>query len=241
MGQNISENVIVIEGHSGVGKTSTAQTLAVELGYAFLDSGLVYRAFSLHLIRHDIPLVPKLVYRALDSFDPYIKKDGSVILEGHDVTSLLHDRQVTEIVSSVSSAQFVRKKVNKIMLDFSSRYEGQVVITGRSTAAEVFPETRLIFDLQADAEVRAMRRFTQRMETWNGEGMEPNYDEILVALRKRDLSDINKPVMPMATNEQAVIINTEELDLKEVVDQISKEVRLKIATIEGVMRRNKEL
>ena len=240
MGKNTSENVIVIEGFSGVGKTTTAQKLAAELGYAFIDSGLLYRAFSLHLIRHNYELIPKEVYKALDFFEPHINKDGTVILEGHDVTHLLHEQQVTEIVSTVSSAQFVRKKINNLMKEFSMRHEGRVVITGRSTAAEVFPETRLIFDLQASAEIRAMRRFEQQVRYWSGEGIEPNYEEILLGLKRRDFSDINKPVMPMAINEQAFIINTEELDLEQVVSLISNEVRLRLLRVEGVIRREKE-
>lgn len=240
MGQNISENVIVIEGHAGVGKTSTAIKLANDLGYAFLDSGLLYRAFSLYLISHNIQLIPKEVYQSLSLFEPYIEKDGSVILEGHDVTALLHEKQVTEMVATVSSARFVRKMINNLMKEFSLRYEGRVVITGRSTAAEVFPETRLIFDLQADVEVRAMRRYMQMIEIWNGEGDEPNYDQILLSLKRRDTTDINKEVMPMVTNEQAFIIDTKDKDLGQVVSLVADEVRQRSGTIEGDCWRGKE-
>jgi cytidylate kinase len=240
MVQSIFENIIVIEGFSGVGKTSTAISLANDLGYAFLDSGLLYRAFSLHLIRHNIELIPSEVSQSLDLFKPYVMKDGSVILEDHDVTFLLHENQVTEMVSTISSARFVRKKINSLMKEFSIRYEGRVVITGRSTAAEVFPETKLIFDLQAGVEVRAKRRYMQKMETWNGESDEPNYDEILLSLMRRDEADINKEVMPMATNEQAFIINTKERDLGQVVSLIADEVKQRQGTIEGYVRRSKE-
>jgi CMP/dCMP kinase len=242
MVQSIFENIIVIEGHSGVGKTTTAQALALELDYAFIDSGLLYRAFCLYLIRHGIPLIAKEVYRSLDLFEPYIQKDGSIILEGYDVTNLLHEKQVTQMVSAISGALFVRKMINNLMIEFSERYEGRVIITGRSTAQEVFPETKLIFDLQADAEVRALRRFKQRMISWDGEGEEPNYDEILIALRRRDEADINKPVMPMETNEQAIIIKTEELNLQEVVSTIAREVRCRWGMTEGelITRRNVE-
>ncbi|MFH1535996.1 MAG: (d)CMP kinase, partial [Patescibacteria group bacterium] len=192
-------DVITIDGPTSSGKNSVGLLLAQKLGYQFIDSGSIYRAGCILILRNNIPLddLPKVVdvYKNLD-----IKiRAQKFFANGEDVTDNLHDPEVTKIVSVISAIRQVREAVKIIQYKITGGKN--TVMTGRDIGSEIFPNAKHKFYLTADIKIRVQRRFEQLVKK------DPTikYETVLKDMQERDKKDTDREVSPLRIPEGAII------------------------------------
>ena len=215
-------NIIAIDGPAASGKTTIANQLAEKWGYLFFDTGVMYRAVTWLALHKDIStknetLVTELADRIKIDVAPPSKDDGreyDVIADGIDVTWKIRKKKVDSRVSRVSAYPGVRKALTRQQRRIG--LVGKVIMVGRDIGTVVLPEADLKIYLDADVEERANRRYKQRVD--RGEDVE--LPKILKKLEKRDNIDSTREVAPLRAAEDAVLINTDDLSVAEVVSKI---------------------
>lgn len=202
--------VIAVDGPSGSGKSSVCKNLAKRLGYEHLDTGALYRTLTLYFIEKGF--LNKEDVGGLFGSGFELKYDrGRVFMDGKDVSKEIRTPLVDSNVSYVSSLSFVRDFVNSKIREFGE--EKNLLIDGRDIATVVVPDAKYKFFLDAKPEVRARRRFEERPDNMS-------YEEVLEAIKKRDLADSTREIAPLKAADDAVKIDTGELDIDEVADII---------------------
>jgi cytidylate kinase len=215
----LKPQLIAIDGPVAVGKSSVGLRLAKRLGYVFFDTGMIYRAFTWKVLESGVSSQdePKLCQLATTTeFDFSPSKDGalSVFIDGEDVTSRLLSPEIEELVASVAKVAGVRQAMVSEQRELAER--GKVVMAGRDIGTVVLPQAELKIFLTASTEVRAERRYKELLKR----GQNSSLAMVLGDLKRRDKMDINRSISPLKPAEDAVVINTEELELEQVVDKI---------------------
>lgn len=215
-------SVITIDGPSASGKSSVGYLFSREIGYAFVDSGSIYRAGCIKILKKGIPLDSsdkhcEIFRDLLIEFDNTGERQ-TILLDGFDVTEVLHEPGITSIVPIVGANLTVRSEVRSIQSKLARR--GNVIMTGRDIGSEIFPNAKLKFFLTASAEIRALRRYQQVVaDTPNA----PKYEDILTEIQQRDIQDSRREASPMRVPEDAIIIDTTKIEFNEVVGRLSFE------------------
>lgn len=213
---------IAIDGPAASGKSAVGAALAAGLGYRFFDTGAMYRAITwIALIRgidvRDAVALAAFAERAkisvLDAPPGTVSPTG-VVVDGEDATPHLRDPNVEASVSLVSRVPGVRAALVRIQRDLAA--EGGVVMAGRDIGTVVLPDAGLKVYLDASREVRARRRAAQMRES----GLEPDFDALVADLERRDGIDSSREASPLTAAADAVIINTDQLTVEEVVRRI---------------------
>jgi len=220
-------NIIAIDGPAASGKTTIANQLAAKWGYLFFDTGVMYRAVTWLALNNDIPTgdEPKVTDLAdhvqIDVRPPSLNdgREYDVIADGQDVTWLIRKKKVDAKVSKVSAYPGVRQALTRQQRRIGLR--GKVIMVGRDIGTVVLPEADLKIYLDASVEERAQRRYQQRIER----GGKAEYSKILKMLKKRDKKDSTREIAPLRAAEDAVLINTDNLSIPEVVAKIEKMAR----------------
>jgi len=209
--------IITIDGAAGTGKTTVGILTANRLNFDFLDTGKIYRAFTLKLIKDSISLEKKEIIKHLDKTKinySYKEKKESVYLNKIDITDEILSKEVDNNVSLVSKIPEVRDKMTSLQRSIVS--DKNFVVVGRDIGTVVLPNAELKIFLIASIEERARRRFAEREDQ--------NYSDILESIKNRDVIDSTREVAPLKTPENAVIIDTEGIDIIEVSNKIIKEI-----------------
>ena len=220
-------NIIAIDGPAASGKTTVANKLAEKWDYLFFDTGVMYRAvtwLALHngISTKDEEAVSELAHQATIDVFPPSKDDGreyDVIADGIDVTWFIREQRVDNKVSRVSAYPEVRRALTAQQRRIGLR--GKVIMVGRDIGTVVLPEADLKIYLDASVEERTRRRYKQRIDR----GEEANFEEIHKVLKKRDRIDSTREVAPLCAADDAVIINTDNLDEAEVLSEIETIIR----------------
>lgn len=216
--------IIAIDGPAASGKSTIAEKLAADLGYLYFDTGVMYRAVTLAALRvlhsvQDEQLVTEIAGRVqIDVLPPRVS-DGrlyDVLLDGTDVTWAIRQPEVDRNVSQVSAYSGVRKAMTEQQRRIGQR--GAVVMVGRDIGTVVFPEAELKIYLDASVEERARRRH----EEVSRRGQITTYEEILDAMKRRDKMDLSRVIAPLRPAADAVIVNTDGLDVCQVLKQVKK-------------------
>lgn len=199
---------IAIDGPAASGKSSLGRAIAERLGYHFLDTGLMYRAFTLAATRHDVEATDEACQRFVRELDLRLGDEAEtrVYLGDEDVTGLLHNPEIETRVSSYSRLEPVRKKMREMQRAFADR--GKAVLAGRDIGEVVLPHAPVKFYLEADEVARARRRNAER-----GIAHEEAARESHVQLTRRDRLDSGQTFLPP----DAIVIDTTELTLAEVI------------------------
>lgn len=213
---------IAIDGPAASGKTTVGERLAKNLGYLFFDTGNMYRAVTWAALQElggvcDEEKVMSLARRVVIDIQPPSAEDGrlaDVLLDGKDITWQIRSREVDANVSPVSAYRGVRKEMTEQQRRIGMR--GKVVMVGRDIGTVVLPEADLKLYLDASSEVRARRRYQEIL----ARGGEATYAEILAGLRRRDQIDSSREVAPLKVAEDAIVIQTDNLTIDEVISQI---------------------
>jgi cytidylate kinase len=193
--------------------------LARKLGYIFFDTGMTYRAFTSKVLKSGIS--PKdeneLYHLASTTKFDFVPSHGgklSIIVDGDDVSHELLRPEVEEQVAAISKIAGVRQTMVSQQRKFAQR--GKVIMAGRDIGTVVLPEAELKIFLVASAEERANRRYKELLN----HGRKVDYDVIFAELKRRDEVDTHRLISPLRPAADAIIINTEKLSLKQVVDKI---------------------
>ena len=217
--------VIAIDGPSGAGKSTAGRIVAERLGYVFLDTGAMYRALALKALRTRTPVEDGQALAALAREAAIeLGADGSVRLDGEDITASIRTREVSTAASQVSVHPAVRRVMVARQQELGRR--GGVVMDGRDIGTAVFPDADLKFYVDADSRKRAVRRRQELADA----GIHAELDAIEREIRARDLSDSTRKDSPLTRAEDAVHVDTTALGLDEVVARM-------MMAVEDVLRR----
>lgn len=214
--------IIAVDGPAASGKSTVAEKLAVELGYLYFDTGVMYRAVTLAALRKfkvvdDKQAVERLANDLQIDVQPPSQTDGrlyDVLMDGEDVTWAIRTPEVDRSVSQVSAYPGVREAMTAKQRQIGQR--GCVVMVGRDIGTVVFPEAELKIYLDASVETRARRRFDEIIRR----GQQDTYENILDAMRRRDQMDSTRAIAPLRPAEDAIVLNTDGMDVMEVLSRI---------------------
>lgn len=208
---------IAIDGPAGSGKGTLAKELAKKFDLINIDTGATYRCVALKTLRNNISLNDtNKIIELSKNIDIDLKSDGRVFLDGEDVTSEIRGKDVTNIVSPLSSIVEVRKNLVEIQRKIAS--DNNVVMEGRDITTVVLPDAKYKIYLDASLDSRASRRFKENQE----KGIEMSYDEVYENIKSRDYNDMNKEVGSLKRTDEQFYIDTTDLTVQEEVDIIEK-------------------
>jgi cytidylate kinase len=214
--------IITIDGPAGAGKSSAARGLAQRLGFEFLDTGAMYRAVTLALLRRQVPLSATDAVAELLAGMHFELSHGRVVFNGEDVTTQIRTAEVTAASGAVADCPAVRHA----LADWQRRLAAgrNVVCEGRDQGTVVFPNAECKFFLEADPLERAHRR--QREMAERGEARP--LDEVLRAQEVRDRRDAERTIAPMVPAPDALRLDSTHLSPEAVVQQLEREVRQRL-------------
>lgn len=201
---------IAIDGPSGAGKSTISKLLADRISFEYLDTGAMYRSFTLYYLQNAIDINDEdLVNEHINEIDLDIV-DGSFYLDGVNVDQEIRSQEVTLNVSLVSSYKAVREFLVKEQRRISK--SNNIVVDGRDIGSIVLPNASIKFFLTADPEVRAQRRFDQLEDT------SLTFQEVLSDIIRRDKLDSTRKESPLIKAEDAIEIDSSYLTIEEVVE-----------------------
>jgi cytidylate kinase len=215
------EDIITIDGPSGVGKSTLAKALATRLGYGYLDTGALYRAVTLAAIKNGLRLNPpdeKEIACLLDRIDLALDEKGRVLLDGERLELVLREDRVNTRVSLVSAVGRVRSYLVKLQRDFAAR--GPLVAEGRDLGSVVFPEARVKFYLEADPSERARRRARQNIQGSLDMEESEAEEHVLKDQERRDRLDAERTLSPLRLSKDMIKIDTTDLSVDEVLEKM---------------------
>ena len=221
--------VVAIDGPAGTGKSTVSRGLARELGARYLDTGSMYRIVTLALVRAGVDLNdPGAIAAAADvplsiGYDPDVEE---AFLGDEDVSAQIRGDEVTRAVSAVSAVSEVRTRLVAIQRELATG-PGSVVVEGRDIGTVVLPDAPVKIFLTASAETRARRRNEQNVAA----GLPDDYETVLADVRRRDHLDSSRAVSPLRAAEDAVIVDTSDMNQTEVVAALRDLVDKRMETV----------
>ncbi|MCR4587371.1 MAG: (d)CMP kinase [Lachnospiraceae bacterium] len=211
---------VAIDGPAGAGKSTIARRVAAEKGFIYVDTGAMFRAIGLYMLRNGIDLEDKeALERECQKAEVTIcYKDGeqNVILNGENVSGLIRTPEVGDAASKVSVNGVVRERLLYLQRELASTSD--VVMDGRDIGTVVLPNAKPKIYLTASVEVRAMRRFKELQE----KGQEAVLEEIQEQIRERDDRDMHRDIAPLKQAEDAVLVDTSDMTIEEACAAILK-------------------
>ena len=219
--------VIAIDGPAGTGKSSVAVGLAKALDADYLDTGAMYRIVTLSVLRSDIDLDDTAaIAAAVSDVDLAVGHDPDTdrsYLAGEDVSAEIRGDAVTKAVSAVSAVPEVRVRLVELQRELASA-PGNVVVEGRDIGTVVLPDADVKIFLTASAEERARRRHDQNVAA----GLPSDYETVLADVRRRDHLDSTRAVSPLRAADDAVVVDTSEMNQSEVITFLTELVAQKV-------------
>ncbi len=209
---------IAIDGPAGAGKSTIARKLAEKLGYIYVDTGAMYRAMALCMLNQgiDAKKEAQVVFAAeeADISIQYQQGEQQVILNGENVTGQIRKEAVSRMASSISVYPAVRKKL--VALQQKLAKTADVIMDGRDIGTCVLPDAKVKIYLTASVEARAKRRFLELTE----KGADCNLDKIKKDIEERDYRDMHREASPLKQAEDAVLVDSSNMNIEEVVEAI---------------------
>jgi cytidylate kinase len=216
---------IAIDGPAASGKSTLGAALARHLGYLYFDTGVMYRAVTWAALHQLIDInnefaVTRLASAISIDVQPPSQDDGrqyDVICDGVDVTWAIRESRIDQYVSPVSAYPGVRSAMTAQQRRIG--LQGSVIMVGRDIGTVVLPEAQLKIYLDATVEARAHRRHTEVRARGNDL---QTFDEILTAMKRRDLIDSSRATAPLKPAQDAVIIDSTQMDVPQVIAAVEK-------------------
>ncbi len=203
---------IAVDGPAGAGKSTLAKLLAQKLGIDYIDTGAMYRAVALKLIRtgtdyNDSEALAKLLADTDVDFDA-----GKTLLDGEDISGLIRTQEVSEMASASSAVPAIREKLVALQQAMGKRKP--IIMDGRDIASKVFPDAEVKFYVTARSDVRARRR----AEDMRAAGQPCDPVQIQKEIEARDYRDMHREVSPLTLVPEAVIIDTSNRSISNTID-----------------------
>ena len=217
--------VVTLDGPSGSGKGTVSQRLATELGWHYLDSGAIYRALAYAADRAGFTGPDDAAGLALNldlSFRPADDGGAAVLLDGEDITDAIRTEECGALASRLAAEPAVRAALLERQRRFCQ--SPGLVADGRDMGTVVFPDARVKIYLTASPEVRAERRYKQL----KAKGKNDNIARLLEVIRERDARDADRETSPMKPAADAIVLDTSDLSLDEVIEQVRQKVGYRI-------------
>ena len=214
------QNVIAIDGPSGSGKSTVAKIIANELGHLYIDTGSMFRAIALGLVKLNSDLDDELtVERDVKKLEIDYRgiKDELIFLNGDNVTDHIRQHSVSDAASKISQYKCIRDQLKGYQRDLAKK--NICVLEGRDIGTVVFPRARVKVFLTASNEVRAQRRYDELKS--RGTLGDLTKEKILIDIIQRDSRDSNREIAPLKAAPDAKILDTDNLSIGEVVNQIA--------------------
>jgi cytidylate kinase len=215
--------VITIDGPAASGKSTVARLLAQKLGAVFLDTGAMYRAVTLAAMQKGARLSDEQALLDVlknTRFEFRADADGmSAFVDGVDITAAIRRQEVTENSRYIAAAPRVRSELVQMQRDFAAEHE-KVVTEGRDQGTVAFPNADVKFFLTADIETRAKRRMNELKDT-----SEVTLDSLEKSIEQRDAKDSSRAEGPLRAADDAILVDTTDLNLEQVVELLVFDVR----------------
>lgn len=217
---------IAIDGPAGAGKSTIAKTVSKELGYIYVDTGALYRTVGLNALRQgkntreEAEVVPTL--EGLEVSLRFVNGEQRVFLGDEDVSEAIRQNEVSMAASNVSAIPKVREFLFGLQRDIAEK--NNCIMDGRDIGTVVLPNAKIKIYLTASAEARADRRFKELTE----KGQSVNYDDILREIELRDYQDTHREIAPLKKADDAVLVDTTELDLQGSIEYMLKVIKERI-------------
>lgn len=228
MNKDLSKIIIAIDGHSSCGKSTVAKNIADKFGLRYIDTGAMYRAFTLFALSNNLIdgkglNIDELESR-VDEVDIELKKnsEGKVetYLNGENVEKAIRSLEVSDHVSLISTLSFVRKKLVQLQQEMGC--EGGLVMDGRDIGSVVFPNADFKIFMTASPEIRAKRRYDEMI----AKGEKVDYEDVLANVIKRDHIDSTRKESPLLKSEDAWLLDNSFLNREEqlalIVENLSE-------------------
>lgn len=209
---------IAIDGPASAGKSTVSKILSKKLGFLYLDTGALYRAIAFYFVSNNLD------YGNLSILEKELKKinlklefrgdQQRIILLDQDVTDDIRTDKMSSLASSISSIGSVRKFLLDFQRDFAK--ENDIIMDGRDIGTVVLPSANIKIFLTASLEARAKRRYLE----YQNKGYKDSYNEVLESIKQRDYNDSHREIAPLVPASDAIIVDTTEYTLDEVVDII---------------------
>ena len=214
----IRDIIIAIDGHSGCGKSTTSKLVAEHFNYKYLDSGAMYRAITLYLLRNKISYdnedaIRNNLKNIIITFK-YVEGNQNTFLNNENVEMEIRGDKISNNVSKYSSISIIREHLVSIQKQMGKRKK--IVVEGRDITTVVFPDAEIKIFMTADIEVRAKRRF----EDMKNNNPEVTYSDVLENLSERDSEDSNRKDSPLRVADEAIVIDTSDLEINEQTHKI---------------------
>ena len=223
--------IIAVDGFSSCGKSTFAKAIAARLGYIFIDTGAMYRAVTLYALEHgairsgivDEEAVVKLLDRISITFRFNPERGASdIYVNGDLVEGKIRTIEVSNCVSRVSAIPEVRRKLVAMQQEMGRRRG--VVMDGRDIGTVVLPDATVKIFLTATPEARATRRWKE----YQAKGIDTPYEEVLADVKQRDYQDTHRAAAPLKQAEDAVLLDTSELDFEQSLDAMKQIIAKRI-------------
>ncbi len=216
---------VAIDGPCGSGKSTVAKTVAKELGFIYIDTGAMYRAVGLFAMNKGVSFDDhEAIVRLLDGIDikvSYVDFTQKIFLNGDDVTTVIRSQAVADASSRVAVINDVRKKLVEIQRSLAENND--VIMDGRDIGTHVLSNADVKIYLDASVEARSERRVYELKQL----GFDPDINEIIREIRKRDYNDMNREHSPLRKANDAVVIDTSTMDVEAVKNAVIMQINKK--------------
>ena len=213
---------VAIDGPAGAGKSTMAKILAEKLGIDYVDTGAMYRAIALKILKTGIDYTNEQDLNDLLSSTDVDYYGGKVYLDGEDVSGLIRTPEVSDMASKSSAIPAVRDKLGELQMAIAKKRS--LLMDGRDIGTVIIPDAEFKFFLNASSRIRAYRRICEMRE----KGIECDLDTVEQEIKERDYRDSHRDYHPLKKADDAIEIDTSDLKISEVVDKMLEIINEKI-------------
>ncbi len=217
--------VVAIDGPAGTGKGTVTKIIAEDLGLVYIDTGAMYRCVALEALRKKVePVENEELLNILENMEIYFNKNGHLQetwLNGENVSTQIRSFKIDANVDKFSALKSVRAKMTPLQRKMGE--SSNIIIEGRDCGTVIFPDADVKIYLDCSIEERANRRYKQYLE----KGIEATYKEVLENIKQRYKEEIEREIAPLRQAEDAILVDSTEMTIEEVVAEIEKIINTK--------------